>query len=159
MGHADRDNDGNGWAQARAETLRGSISPIWLIPFSLSSLLILQDNNRWLGANNTANLSARCSHLTLSCTDPCTQATVGHINILLRTAQGQTEDYLTGYKFSTYFPVCFSQGCKMLTTLTKSNQAFIEKYHLLAGLFVIIINITNTVYIWEFGNSLPPLLS
>lgn len=28
MAHADRDNDGNGWAQATAETLRGSISPI-----------------------------------------------------------------------------------------------------------------------------------
>lgn len=91
MEHADRDNDCNGWVQAEAETLRGSISPIWLIPFSFSSLLIPQDNNRWLWANNTANLSAL--HANLSCTNPSSQATVAHINILLRTAQGQSHKY------------------------------------------------------------------
>lgn len=92
MAHADRDNDGDGWAQATAETLRGSISPIWLIPFSFSSLLIHEDDNRWLGANHTANLSARHTQVTLSYTDPVhlTWATVQRINMSLRTAQGQS---------------------------------------------------------------------
>lgn len=66
MEHIDRDTNGNEWAQVKAETLRGSISPIWLIPFSFSSLLILWDNNRWLWANNTANLSALYTRVTLS---------------------------------------------------------------------------------------------
>ena len=37
MEHADRDNDGYGWAEAAVETLRGSISPVGLIPFSFSA--------------------------------------------------------------------------------------------------------------------------
>lgn len=69
MERADRDNDGHGWVEAQAETQRGSISPIWLIPFSLSHLLILQDNNIRLQANNTANLSALYTHLKLPHTD------------------------------------------------------------------------------------------
>lgn len=93
MEHADRDNDGHGWAQAEVETERGSISPIWLIPFSFSTLLIPQDNNRWLKASNTANLSAFYTHIELSLTDLYTQATVGHINVLLRIAQGQSHIY------------------------------------------------------------------
>lgn len=93
MEHADGANDGTGCAQANTETMWGSISPIWLIPFSFSSLLIFQDNNRWLGANNTANLSALYTHLTLSYTDLYTQATVEHVNILPRIAQGQRRNY------------------------------------------------------------------
>lgn len=36
MEHGDRDNDNNRLAQAELETLEGSISPIWLIPFSFT---------------------------------------------------------------------------------------------------------------------------
>lgn len=37
MEHRDRDNDDNRSAQAELETMEGSISPIWLIPFSFTS--------------------------------------------------------------------------------------------------------------------------
>lgn len=46
----------------KTETLRGSISPLSVMPFSFSSLLIPRDNNRWLWANNAANLSALRLH-------------------------------------------------------------------------------------------------
>lgn len=128
MEHADRDNDGNGWAQAEAETLRGSISQIWLIPFSFFSLLILQDN-RWLWANNAANLSALYTQVTLSYTDPVHSgwATVGHINIWMRTAQGWRHKYhnsRSGYIINTWL----IKAIICMITFTKLNQTSIKKY-------------------------------